>query len=92
MRSKLLIVTFLHLTFILSAQRNLQFLQLEKVGSMKVEKIFPDTVTFVFDQKSQKIVPVKLNLTYSFAKQYLAHLLLRSFAKMLLQFRCINIG
>jgi hypothetical protein len=39
-------------------------------GSMKVEKIFPDTVTFVFDQKSQKIVPVKLNLTYSFAKQY----------------------
>jgi hypothetical protein len=23
-------------------------------GSMKVEKIFPDTVTFVFDQKSQK--------------------------------------
>lgn len=39
-------------------------------GSMKVEKIYPDTVTFVFDQKSQKIVPVKLNLTYSFAKQY----------------------
>lgn len=39
-------------------------------GSMKVEKIFPDTVTFVFDQKSQKIIPVKLNLTYSFAKQY----------------------
>ncbi len=39
-------------------------------GSMKVEKIYPDTVTFVFDQKAQKIVPVKLNLTYSFAKQY----------------------
>ena len=39
-------------------------------GSMRVERIFPDTVTFVFDQKSQKIVPVKLNLTYSFAKQY----------------------
>jgi hypothetical protein len=39
-------------------------------GSMKVEKIFPDTVTFVFDQKAQKIVPVKLNLTYSFSKQY----------------------
>jgi YbbR domain-containing protein len=39
-------------------------------GSMKVEKIFPDTVTFVFDQKSQKIVPVKLNLSYNFAKQY----------------------
>jgi hypothetical protein len=44
MRSKLLIVTFLHLTFILSAQRNLQFLQLEKVGSMKVEKISLGTV------------------------------------------------
>jgi YbbR domain-containing protein len=39
-------------------------------GSMKVEKILPDTVTFVFDQKSQKIVPIKLNLSYSFAKQY----------------------
>lgn len=39
-------------------------------GSVKVEKIIPDTVTFVFDQKSQKIVPVRLNLTYSFAKQY----------------------
>lgn len=39
-------------------------------GSMKVERIFPDTVTFVFDQKSQKIVPIKLNLSYSFAKQY----------------------
>jgi hypothetical protein len=39
-------------------------------GSMKVEKIYPDTVTFVFDQKSQKIVPVKLNLSYNFAKQY----------------------
>jgi hypothetical protein len=39
-------------------------------GNMKVEKIFPDTVTFVFDQKSQKIVPIKLNLSYSFAKQY----------------------
>lgn len=39
-------------------------------GSMKVEKIMPDTVTFVFDQKSQKIVPVKLNLTYSFSKQH----------------------
>lgn len=39
-------------------------------GRMKVEKIFPDTVTFVFDQKSQKIVPIKLNLSYSFAKQY----------------------
>ena len=39
MRSKLLIVAFLHLTFVLSAQRNLQFLQLEKVGSMKVTKI-----------------------------------------------------
>lgn len=42
-------------------------------GSMKVEKIIPDTVTFVFDQKSQKIVPVKLNLSYSFAKQYQLH-------------------
>jgi hypothetical protein len=42
-------------------------------GSMKVEKIKPDTVTFVFDQKSQKIVPVKLNLSYSFAKQYQLH-------------------
>lgn len=39
-------------------------------GSMKVEKILPDTVTFVFDQKSQKIVPIKLNLSYNFAKQY----------------------
>jgi hypothetical protein len=44
MRSRLLIVAFLHLTFILSAQRNLQFLQLEKVGSMKVEKISLGTV------------------------------------------------
>jgi len=35
MRSKLLIVAFFHLTFILSAQRNLQFLQLEKVGSIQ---------------------------------------------------------
>jgi hypothetical protein len=39
-------------------------------GSMEIERITPDTVTFVFDQKSQKIVPVKLNLTYNFAKQY----------------------
>lgn len=39
-------------------------------GNMKVEKIMPDTVTFVFDQKSQKIVPVKLNLTYNFSKQF----------------------
>ena len=44
MRSKLLIVAFFHLTFVLSAQRNLQFLQLEKVGSMKVEKISLGTV------------------------------------------------
>ena len=38
MRSKLLIVAFLHLTFVLSAQRNLQFLQLEKVGSIEKYK------------------------------------------------------
>jgi hypothetical protein len=39
MKNHLLIILILHVTFILSGQRNLQFLQLEKVGSMKVTKI-----------------------------------------------------
>ncbi len=39
-------------------------------GNMKIVRILPDTVTFIFDQISQKIVPVKANFVYSFAKQY----------------------
>jgi hypothetical protein len=37
---------------------------------VKANKINPDTVKFDFDQKVSKIVPVKLNLKYSFEKQY----------------------
>ena len=39
MKNCLLIGIVLHLTLILSGQRNLQFLQLEKAGSLKVTKI-----------------------------------------------------
>jgi len=39
MKHSLFIIILLQVTFILSGQRNLQFLQLEKVGSMKVTKI-----------------------------------------------------
>ncbi|MCC6250962.1 MAG: YbbR-like domain-containing protein [Bacteroidia bacterium] len=43
----------------------------EQLGTnILIDKIYPDTVSFIFDYKSQKIVPVKLNLKYSFAKQY----------------------
>lgn len=39
MKHSLFLIILLHLSLILSGQRNLQFLQLEKVGSMKVTKI-----------------------------------------------------
>jgi hypothetical protein len=43
----------------------------EQLGSsIKVKRIVPDTVTFLFDKKDEKIVPVKLNLKYSFARQH----------------------
>ncbi len=43
----------------------------EQLGtSLKVNRIMPDTVTFLFDKTEQKIVPVKLNLQYSFARQH----------------------
>lgn len=53
---------------LLNNQLNLMADQLG--GRIVVERIMPDTVTFLFDQKTQKIVPVKLNLNYTFAKQY----------------------
>lgn len=37
---------------------------------IEVYSIAPDTVKFMFDQKIGKIVPVKVNISYHFAKQY----------------------
>jgi hypothetical protein len=37
---------------------------------IEVYRIDPDTVKFMFDQKTGKIVPVKVNISYHFAKQY----------------------
>ena len=44
MKHSLILIIALNLTYNLFSQRNLQFLQLEKVGSMKVEKISLGTV------------------------------------------------
>ena len=37
---------------------------------IRANRISPDTLKFLFDDKAKKIVPVKLNLSYSFARQY----------------------
>lgn len=37
---------------------------------IEVYSIAPDTVKFMFDQKTGKIVPIKVNIKYHFAKQY----------------------
>lgn len=56
--------------YFLVLNNNLANIATQLGDKIEVFRINPDTVKFMFDQKTGKIVPVKVNISYHFAKQY----------------------